>query len=75
MWRSLQVHPSQRALALIERRIALGDASFETVVGELASAPSAREEAPVVFDPFQIDDVGTFELCLGEYHRTSSLTS
>jgi hypothetical protein len=54
------VHPAQRALAVVERDVALLDHGIEPGVDELLAAEGAGEEAAVVLAQFQVDGFSCF---------------
>src|SRR5438094_2302590 len=66
--RSLEVHPAQCALLLIESDVGLGDERIEPVLSKLPLAEHAREEASIVLAEIQVEDERTLELCLDEDH-------
>jgi hypothetical protein len=62
------MHPAQGAFFLVEGDVCLCDERFEAVVCEFLLAESPREESPVVFPPFDVENEGAFELCFPEDH-------
>src|SRR4051812_41277297 len=73
--RVLEVHPPHRSLALVEGDVRLRDHRLEAVIGELALAERAGEEAAVVLAALDVDDEGAPEPGFGEDHAVPTIPS
>ena len=67
-WRKLKMHAPHRALLPVEGNIGLGDDGLQPMRCKFMLAESAREKAPRILSPLDIDHECALELCLGKDH-------
>src|SRR5438094_6476183 len=56
VWRQLVMHPAHRALTFVEGDAALGQQRVQPPLLHFPSAPRARKEAALIFQPFDVDE-------------------
>src|SRR5438477_11513 len=73
-WRKLEMHPTQRALAIVEGDVGLRDQRLQSVLGELVLAKRPREEPSAVLARLDVDDECASELRFLKDHSFSPVT-
>ena len=68
------MHPSNRTFLVIEGNTALDQLSIEPARFEFTAAERSREEPPLVFNQFRMNNQGALERSFDKFHRTIART-